>query len=87
MSYLTITFTGRNPFTEAEIARGIEAAEAIFKKHGLNAELAWERNLRSMDENFHADDVWTEADYAACLAMCGGDDTNAADNATLEMVQ
>lgn len=84
MSKLTISFTGRNAFTDADVARGIEAAKTVFARHRLSIDQAWTNNMIMMAAKAQADPVWSEADYEACRAMCGGDDTIAAGNATLE---
>lgn len=81
---LDIVFTGRNPFTNEQIAAGISAAHDVFAKHGLDAEAAWSRNVASIEEHAQEDEIWSEADHAAAVAMCGGKDTTAAENAMLE---
>jgi hypothetical protein len=69
-----------------ELQRGVEAAWAVFKKHGMNpitaadgmfALEAWddagfqpEGNDAMTDEEGHAADVWMEATEAAVKACC-----------------
>lgn len=88
MSYLDITFTGRNPFSEAEVAAGVAAAYAVFAGEGVTPDKAHERNMRAVEDRCELDALWERADYAAAQAMCGaaGCGTGAAENASLELI-
>lgn len=88
MSYLDITFTGRNSFIDAEVRAGVEAAAAVFAEAGVSPEDAHERNMQAAEDRGEQDALWGTADYAAAKAMCAaaGCDTGAAENASLELI-